>query len=52
MIEDKDVSVYIQYLVENDQIKLLCLMDYVKKLLILHQAEQEYCKDMARIMRK
>jgi len=51
LIQDEDVAVYIQYLIEKDQIKLLCLMDYIKKLLIIHQAEQEYIKGMARIMR-
>jgi len=51
LIQDEDVAVYIQYLIEKDQIKLLCLMDYIKKMLVIHQAEQEYYKDMARIMR-
>ena len=52
MIQDDEVSLYILYLVQNDQVKLLCLMDYIKKLLILHQVEQEYEAAMCKIMEK
>jgi len=50
MIQDDDVAKYIEYLVENDQVKLFCLMEYVKNLVRLHDAEQRYKEAMMDIM--
>jgi hypothetical protein len=50
MIRDEDVAKYIEYLVENDQVKLFCLMEFVKNLVRLHDAEQRYKEAMMSIM--
>ena len=40
MIQDEDIAKYMEYLVKNDHAKLFCLMEYVKRLVRMHDAEQ------------
>ena len=50
MIQDEDVTKYIEYLVENDKVKLLCLMDYIKRMIILEEVKMKYEHAMVKIM--